>query len=300
MDTLSHLLSLLSPRSEVNLHCRFGGRWHADHDQLMAGVVPWHVVLSGEGRLTVGGQARGLQKGDVVLLPHGSPHMIESMVDWGQVTPIARRFNGTITELRTDGESAMEMLCGEFYFGPHVGWLFADPQPLIHLPLHESECCPELERLLDMLVRETLSAEPGGQTIVQSLATTFLALIMRLMMTAKTPPAGLLRLMSDHRLTATVMAVLAHPEHPWTLESMAERSFLSRATFARHFARHYHLTPQRWLTQLRMAMAARLLVVQRQRTIDVVAEQCGFQSLASFSRAFKKIYGMTPGEWRRQ
>ncbi|MGF0702627.1 hypothetical protein ACQR8Y_27240, partial [Klebsiella pneumoniae] len=26
MDSLSHLLALLAPRCEVNLHCRFGGR----------------------------------------------------------------------------------------------------------------------------------------------------------------------------------------------------------------------------------------------------------------------------------
>ena len=31
MDSLSHLLALLAPRCEVNLHCRFGGRWQAGH-----------------------------------------------------------------------------------------------------------------------------------------------------------------------------------------------------------------------------------------------------------------------------
>lgn len=45
MDSLSHLLALLAPRCEVNLHCRFGGRWQAGHQQMRSGVVPWHVVL---------------------------------------------------------------------------------------------------------------------------------------------------------------------------------------------------------------------------------------------------------------
>ena len=44
MDSLSHLLALLAPRCEVNLHCRFGGRWQAGHQQMRSGVVPWHVV----------------------------------------------------------------------------------------------------------------------------------------------------------------------------------------------------------------------------------------------------------------
>ncbi|ALR78703.1 AraC family transcriptional regulator [[Enterobacter] lignolyticus] len=298
MDTLSHLLALLSPRCEVNLHCRFGGRWQAGHDQLTAGVVPWHVILQGEGRLVMGGQTFRVQQGDVVLLPYGSPHMIESLVDWGQVLPVAQRFNGTVTELRTDGGEPVEMLCGEFYFGPHIGWLFADSQPLIRLHTHDRHDCPELETLLNMLVRESLAGHNGSAAIVQSLATTFLALLMRILMSSRTPPAGLLRLMTDSRLTAAVMAVLENPQQPWTLESMAARSFLSRATFARHFASSYHLTPQTWLTRLRMAMAARLLLAHRQRNIEEVAAECGFRSLASFSRAFKKAYGVTPGEWR--
>ena len=49
MDSLSHLLALLAPRCEVNLHCRFGGRWQAGHEQMRSGVVPWHFVLRGEG-----------------------------------------------------------------------------------------------------------------------------------------------------------------------------------------------------------------------------------------------------------
>ncbi|HIH5068694.1 TPA: AraC family transcriptional regulator [Klebsiella pneumoniae] len=256
MDSLSHLLALLAPRCEVNLHCRFGGRWQAGHQQMRSGVVPWHVVLRGEGRLNVGGQTHHLRAGDVVLLPHGSPHLMESLVEWGQVLPVAHRFNGTVTEMRAGpAEGALEMLCGEFYFGPHVSWLFSEASTLIHLHTDAREDCQELDALL--------------------------------------------RLMSDERLMPAVLAVMATPEQPWTLESMAARAFLSRATFARHFARVYHLTPQAWLSQLRMALAARLLRLERQTNLEVIAERCGFQSLASFSKRFKMRYGVTPGEWRR-
>jgi AraC-like DNA-binding protein len=41
-------------------------------------------------------------------------------------------------------------------------------------------------------------------------------------------------------------------------------------------------------------MAARLLRVERQTNLDVIAGRCGFQSQASFSKAFKKLYGVTP------
>ncbi|HCT7674411.1 TPA: helix-turn-helix transcriptional regulator, partial [Klebsiella quasipneumoniae] len=38
---------------------------------------------------------------------------------------------------------------------------------------------------------------------------------------------------------------------------------------------------------------------ERQTNLEVIAERCGFQSLASFSKRFKMRYGVTPGEWRR-
>lgn len=301
MDSLSHLLTLLAPRCEVNLHCRFGGRWQAGHSQMRTGVVPWHFVLRGEGRLTVGKETRQMRTGDVILLPHGSPHLMESLVEWGQVLPVAHRFNGTLTEMRTASDSnALEMLCGEFYCGPHVNWLFSEDSELIHLHTHEREDCPELETMLNVLVRESLAERPGAAAIVRSLGDTLLVLLMRTLLAAKAPPGGLLRLMSDERLMPAVLAVLAAPEQPWTMETMASRAFLSRTTFARHFARVYHLTPQAWLTQLRMVMAARLLHQDRQARVEAIAERCGFQSLASFSKSFKKYYGLTPGEWRRR
>ena len=162
----------------------------------------------------------------------------------------------------------------------------------------ERELCA-LFNTTRITVRESLAQRPGGSAIVRSLGDTLLVLLLRMLLGEQQPPGGLLRLMSDERLMPAVLAVMATPEQPWTLESMAARAFLSRATFARHFARVYHLTPQAWLSQLRMALAARLLRLERQTNLEVIAERCGFQSLASFSKRFKMRYGVTPGEWRR-
>ncbi|WP_163377485.1 helix-turn-helix domain-containing protein, partial [Escherichia coli] len=76
--------------------------------------------------------------------------------------------------------------------------------------------------------------------------------------------------------------------------------FLSRATFARHFSYSYHQTPQVWLNQLRMVLAARLLSEEKNLTTERVAEQCGVLSLSSFSKAFKKTWGITPALHRKR
>jgi AraC family transcriptional activator of mtrCDE len=50
---------------------------------------------------------------------------------------------------------------------------------LIHLHTDERAECPELELLLNVLVRESLMARPGGSAIVRSLGDTLLVLLLR-------------------------------------------------------------------------------------------------------------------------
>lgn len=301
MDNLSRLISLLAPACSVNLHCRFAGRWDADHPQQAAGIVPWHVILRGETQLIFEGKTFNVRAGDIILFPHGSPHLLQSLVDWGQVVPAQVNDNGNITKVWTEGPGpAVEVLCGEFNFGPGYRWMFADVTTVIHLRTDEQHDCPELETLLVMLVRESLGSLPGSASIIKGLADTLLVLILRILLSLHEPPAGLLRLLSDKRLAPAVLAVIADPASPWTIESMARRCFLSRATFARHFSHSYHQTPQAWLNQLRMMLAARLLSEEKNLTAERVAEQCGFLSLSSFSKAFKKTYGITPALYRKR
>ena len=54
------------------------------------------------------------------------------------------------------------MLCGEFYFGPHVSWLFSEASTLIHLHTDAREDCPELDALLNILVRESRRSVPAA------------------------------------------------------------------------------------------------------------------------------------------
>ena len=301
MDNLSRLLSLLAPTCSVNLHCRFTGRWDADHPQQADGIVPWHVILRGETRLIVEGKTFDVRAGDIILFPHGSPHLLQSLVDWGQVVPAQVNNNGIVTEVWTEGPGpAVEVLCGDFHFGPGYRWMFADETTLIHLHADEQHDFPELETLLGMLVRESLGGLPGSTSIVKGLADTLLALILRILLSLHEPPAGVLRLLSDTRLAPAILAVIADPASPWTMESMAKRCFLSRATFARHFSYSYHQTPQVWLNQLRMVLAARLLSEEKNLSAERVAEQCGFLSLSSFSKAFKKTWGITPALYRKR
>lgn len=300
MDSLSHFIHLIAPKGSVDLHCRFSGNWQADHPQLAAGHIPYHAILSGEGRLKINGQETTITAGDVLLLPKGSPHLLGSLIKTGAAQTTTSHFNGLVTEVVSDGEGpGLEMLCGEFHVGTAGALLFASSPVMLRVQTSERDDCQGLRALLSMLAQETLATQPGSAAIIHDLSTTLLTLLLRALLADTEPAPGVLRLLADSRLAPAIGAVLEIPEQDWTLAGMAERCHLSRATFARHFSNNYHLPPLEWLTQIRMALAARLFQTPGQ-SVGRVAEQCGYGSQASFTRVFKLHHGMTPGQYRRQ
>jgi len=77
---------------------------------------------------------------------------------------------------------------------------------------------------------------------------------------------------------------------------LAKFSYLtgrSLTTFKRDFKKAFQLSPQRWLTQKRLALAHYQLATTRRKPTELYLE-VGFENLAHFSYAFKKQFGYSP------
>ena len=81
--------------------------------------------------------------------------------------------------------------------------------------------------------------------------------------------------------------------------ALAKLAGLSIAGFNRAFKIHFNTTPARYVTEMRVREAARLLL-QSDDTIDVIADKSGFPNRAYFSRVFKQITDEAPAGFRRQ
>ena len=93
-------------------------------------------------------------------------------------------------------------------------------------------------------------------------------------------------------MAGLLQAILAEPALPWSLQDMADRLHMSKATFHRRFTLHSGTTPAQLLQALRMRAARRLL--EQGAGIQEAAERVGYQSQAAFSRAFQRAEGMAP------
>lgn len=84
-----------------------------------------------------------------------------------------------------------------------------------------------------------------------------------------------------------------------SLEEFARLCHRSVSSFKRDFKKLYSLSPGKWLLTKRLEYAA-LLLKNSNLSITQVVFECGFEDLSHFSRAFKKKFGTSPLNFRKE
>lgn len=93
--------------------------------------------------------------------------------------------------------------------------------------------------------------------------------------------------------------IAEHLDHDLTVPRLAERAAMSPRSFARTFAREVGVTPARYVEDLRVE-AARRLLESTGRAVDEVAASCGFGTTETMRRTFVRRLGVPPAEYRRR
>jgi AraC-like DNA-binding protein len=80
---------------------------------------------------------------------------------------------------------------------------------------------------------------------------------------------------------------------------LAHEVGLSRSALAERFTHLVGQPPMQYLANWRMQLAANYLLSGND-SVAAIAERVGYESEAAFSRAFKKMVGVSPSQWRKQ
>ncbi len=86
-------------------------------------------------------------------------------------------------------------------------------------------------------------------------------------------------------------AIHLNPDQDWSIEALAKIMGPSRSSFAEKFATTVGETPARYVARIRMSRA-RQWIAKDNTKLSVVARRLGYDSEASFSRAFKRIIAL--------
>lgn len=163
-----------------------------------------------------------------------------------------------------------------------------DHVPPVLLKPRDPELC--LIRDLKRLISADRTWEPNDAIFRTSLALLHVTLARRELQWQPPLPDTMMRVCNH--IEQNLGAPLANP-------ILAGKAGLSVAGFERVFKRHFGTTAARYVTEMRIREAARLLL-QTDKTIDAIAELTGFPNRAYFSRVFRQVIDEAPARFRRK
>ncbi|MFS0562834.1 AraC family transcriptional regulator [Terribacillus sp. 179-K 1B1 HS] len=88
-------------------------------------------------------------------------------------------------------------------------------------------------------------------------------------------------------------------DHDWTLDEMVQLTQLGKFQFSHLFKQETGLSPYSWLQVYRVIKSQELLC-RTDNSILSIAMQVGFKNVSSYHAIFRRIYGQTPGLFRKR
>lgn len=301
MDALADALDLARVQGALMASVRASHPWGLDVPTSRG--ASFHAVTAGFCWLRVAGhEPIQLVAGDVLFLPTGVAHDLVSTAD-GAVIPfdheIKRRHINEHGELVLDGPGpTTRILCAAYDYDRQIAHPLLSLLPeVLHLPA-DPVAGAKVAAVVAMLAAEVGEREPGARAGVTRLIDLLLVHVTRWWIASGAGDASWMRALRDPATAEVIAAIHADPGHPWTVDELAARVHLSRATLARKFTEEVGEPPHAYLTRWRMAVAARRL---RDGTdpVESVARAVGYSSEYAFNRAFARHHGTPPGRYRR-
>ncbi|AKT41322.1 AraC family transcriptional regulator [Chondromyces crocatus] len=258
----------------------------------------FYLVVRGHALLEVDGEPpRTLSTGDVAFIPHGRAHIFRDeaarhlfLVHDGPVCV-------STGSARIGGKGALTTFLAGFF--PYTGGL--RPILLEHAPhavvLSASRDAPRpwSAATIDLMLAEIASPGPASTLVLQRLADVLFVQVLRWLSTHD--GCGLVQALSDPPVHHALNLMHTRVDEPWTVAKLAARVGLSRSGFAQRFTQVVGDPPLQYLARWRMARAAELLR-ETHDSVAQIAQRVGYESVPSFSKAFKRWQGRSPSHHR--
>jgi len=293
-QTLNDVIALLKP-SEIHAKAISGaGSWAVKYSSF--GHPSFCVILEGHCRLAVDGQGEiELRAGDFVLLP-ATPAFVLSggaKVKPRAMNPSAAANQRELRHGRRGGRPDVRQLGGYFAFESADAALLVSLLPAV---LHVRGV-ERLSTLVHLISEESRDSRTGRELVLARLVEVMLIEALRAAPGDDAAP-GLLRGLADARLASAMRHMHDEPARAWTVEQLARKAALSRSAFFERFTRAVGIAPMEYLLSWRMALAKDLLR-KTDLGLEAVAERVGYGSASTFSTAFSRHVGQSPGRFAR-
>jgi AraC-like DNA-binding protein len=285
---------------------------------------PWSLRIQDEAPLTLVAMVRGdawmttddgetghLNEGDIAIVRGIVPYVVSDLpttepqvvIHPGQrcTTPSGFDLNDAMgMGIRSWGNQRVEdalatvMLTGTYQFDDEISQRLLNALPA-SLVVRADETD---QRLVSLLADEMAKDQPGQQALLDRLLDLLLISTLRVGLDRPNSPApAWYRAYGDPIVGSVLRLIEQHPEHPWTVASLAAEANCSRALLSKQFTALLSEPPMHYLTEWRLSLAADLLR-DPTMTLAAIAQRVGYSTPFALSSAFKRSRGLSPQEHR--
>ena len=315
MDVFSDVLRVIRLSGGVFLEADFTAPWcisgrvsSADCKPFLEAprhVIASHFVAQGYMRLQPeGGDAIDVGAGEIVLLPHNSPHRFGSELN---PAPVPAR---EIMQPPQDGElarivyggggAATQLLCGFLGSDAPFSPLLSALPAVLKVNVRSTPSGAWIESSFRFAASEIAAGRLGSTTVIAKLSELlFVEAVRQFVAGLPAERRGWLAGLRDPHIGRALAVLHARPTEAWTAESLAIEVGMSRSVFAERFCSLVGQPPMQYLAMWRMHMAAQYLREGR-GSLAQIGAAIGYDSESAFSRAFKRQFGVSPGGWRQR
>jgi AraC-like DNA-binding protein len=316
MDVLSEVLKVVKLQGAMFYNAEFSAPWSfrspasrniapfvaagAEH------VIVYHFLTEGRASARLEeGERIDLGAGDVVIFPHGDPHIIENGVPNKTVDllqEVARIFSEGLRLSRSGGGGDItRFVCGYMACDPRLSQIFLSGlPPVFKVSIRNNASGKWLENSIRFSVNEADASRAGGEAVLAKLSEVlFVETLRSYIAQLPTDQTGWLAGARDPEIGKTLAVMHRSPEYPWTLVSLAKEAGVSRSVLAERFRRYLNEAPMAYLTRWRLQLGAQRLV-STSYSVAQIASEVGYESEAAFNRAFKREFEVPPARYRNQ
>lgn len=291
VDWLLDSLELNTSLFHVGRYC---GDWHASTHGLAQ--ASFHLIVQGECWLHIDGDPmrHHLNNGDAVFLLRDFAFRLSGQATAAGAQECPRRAMLPLDNTATDG---VGLVCGFFHFQSGLSTLIVDTLPSWIILRAGDPSLTAARSLFELILHECARTPAPSSALLERLCHLLFLYVLRQQVLDNTELGGLAALGRAPAFAHLLEQLIARPAEPWSLESMAACTGLSRSAFFKRFSELCGQSPGQVLLMIRMRHACGLL--KADQTVAEVSLAAGYQSVAAFTRAFHKVTGQQPGAYRR-
>ncbi|WP_210418796.1 AraC family transcriptional regulator [Aliikangiella coralliicola] len=305
MDVFQDILNTLNLKGALYFRTDFSSPWAIKVPDLPQ-AARFHLVVQGQCHVSfASGEMTELAAGDLVLIPRGHSHVLAN-----EKTHRAPSLEKVLEKSRYDGKGVLvigngdpdastQMICGHYSFrqGADHPILRALPEYLVTTGTMRAKQ-PWLDDMLRLIVRRIFSNDVGSDAVVTRLSESVFIELLKIGIEQSERLKQILAGFNDQHISNALELIHAHPEHGWTVQSLAKKIGMSRSRFADRFNQLIGIAPMTYLGDWRIQKALSLLN-DSHCSVQQVASKTGYQSPAAFTRAFTGKMGITPTKYRQ-